>query len=101
MTPVFVVLANSIDASTRDSVQEFVKKNSAGWWHHFPDAWIVRGNSAEYWRSGVGDIVKAGVGTAVLVIQLANMAPTPAWAAWHKEDVNDLTAWLETHFRKG
>lgn len=98
MTPIFVVLTNGLDVPTRNNVHEFVKTNSQGWWHRFPDVWMVRGQTPTYWRDRLKEIIRAGTGDSVLVLQLSNTTPGPGWASWSTE--TDLTDWLKTHFRK-
>jgi hypothetical protein len=95
--PIFAVLTYGIDADQRQKIHELLKTESAGWWHHFPDVWFVRGHDAKYWKSVVADIVTTKPGAAVLVMKLDNVTKEAAWSGEGKTEMYD---WLKTHFRK-
>jgi hypothetical protein len=95
--PIFVVLTYRIDAEQREDIHALIKSNSRGWWHHFPDVWLVRGHNTSFWRGLIADIIMRRQGSAVLVFRLDNQSPTPAWSGEGKKEMYD---WLKTNYRR-
>lgn len=64
-----IIIADHIDATQRTLIQAFVERNAEDWWHQFLDAWIVRGETAKFWRDQLRVMVPYSP-SALLVLTL-------------------------------
>jgi hypothetical protein len=88
--PTFVIIADRITDDQRARLHEAIKQQAHnGWWHHYADVWIVRGQTAAFWRDQVAGFV--GAGSAVLVLELSG-----DWASFGP---TKYTEWLLKYLR--
>ena len=74
---------------------EIIKARANGWWHHFANIWIVGGGlSAAAWRDAVGEAIRQGPSSSVLVLPLP---AEPVLWAYFGADAKDRSEWLHKH----
>jgi hypothetical protein len=93
---IFIIVADRINDEQRAEIHALVKQYSNGWWHHFADAWIVRGRDVAFWRDTVSQPVKGELGS-IMVFELANTTASPGWAGFANPKYFE---WLHEYFRK-
>lgn len=98
MTDFFAVSVDRATADELNRVQDVIKANANGWWHHQINFWIVGGHKAEKWR----DLIKPCLTEApsnVLVLKL----PQEEWERWWAftgYEAEKKCKWLnETYFK--
>lgn len=89
-----VILADSLSVEQRDAIQSVVKEHARGWWHRFPDVWIVGGGTAKEWRDRVKPFIGSG-GASVLVITLPSEGRR--WA-YFGPDGEQRMKWLHSSY---
>jgi hypothetical protein len=77
--PKYVIVGNQISAGEREQIQSIVKAKANGWWHSFPDVWIVGGRTVTEWRDLVGAAIINATPSGIMVLKIDNADPT-TWA---------------------
>jgi hypothetical protein len=94
-TPRYAIVLSASTAEQREAVQAIIKENaSRGWWHRFPNMWLVGGRSASQWRDLVRPAMRPGIG-AVLVLKIDTDDPN-TWSFFGPRS-KETTKWLHEH----
>src|SRR5437868_4271855 len=93
----FLVLLDEATAESRAAVHESIKEHAAGrgWWHHFPNVWIVGGGSAIFWRDLLRNLIPPP--GSVLVMKLPDQDPERLWA-YSGPGSSTRTKWLNESY---
>lgn len=91
-----VLVLDNITPEQREQIHEVVKENSAGWWHHFADSWIVLSSrTSEEWRDLLTPIIPVGAGVVVLRVD----RDSPETWAVRFPGAKEKSGWLHRYLK--
>ena len=91
----FILVANELSDEQREKIQDVVKANADGWWHHMPNVWLLSGKTATAWRDLVKDIVAPGP-AGILVFKV----DTVFSGGWSGYTQKKMYPWLHENWKK-
>ena len=91
MSKYLLILADQIDNTQRNLIQQVVKNNADDWWHEFLDAWIVSTDKkARWWRDEL-KVIFGAPGSSFMVLTL----PRPGAGEWSSYMAPKKSKWIK------
>ena len=99
MTKRFVVLLGSATKDQDDAFLNFIKSNRLGWWHWFPNSWLLKKLNSDIGASDLRDAARDIYGRANnLVIELNDNEDT--WSGFGPKTENkDMFHWIRENWK--